>query len=185
VDDHPSSLLRRPTALSRLLRTESQARGENGCQAARAAAASFSVFLLTDLTCASGIYVSSPRYVTNDGEAWLQWVNECIVTGVRPSARGARWLTRCVRTQHLVRGDVLVADNASIHWDEQIQDDLNDLLDTNGVRLMFCGCVVRAKWLFGCKRESMTTILTIARVGGSPLRFFNSCAARIFSVKWF
>jgi hypothetical protein len=46
-------------------------------------------------------------------------------------------LLTSVSSQHLVRGDVLVVDNSSLHHDSDIEDELYALLDARAIRLVY------------------------------------------------
>lgn len=79
----------------------------------------YTVTVLTNLANPAGFVMSNPRSATNTAVDFLAF------------------LLQLVDEQHLVAGDVLVCDNASIHFADDIQLPLALLLQTAGVRLMF------------------------------------------------
>ena len=74
---------------------------------------------MTSLSHPRGMVCSTPRIATNTALSFLQFIAELVAN------------------QHLVAGDVLVLDNAAIHYADDIQIPLNFLLQATGVRLLF------------------------------------------------
>jgi transposase len=99
-------------------------------------AATFGVFLLTSLSSENGVYVSNPTFGNNTGETFLNWVEECILTQVSSSS-AVRSVAHRPSLQNLVRGDTLVCDNSRLHHAQEIVQDFHDLLDANGIRLVY------------------------------------------------
>ena len=79
----------------------------------------YNITLLTSLTHPSGYVVSNPRTATNTALDFLSFLVDLVQAG------------------HLVSGDVLVCDNASIHFAAEIQAPLELLLAVTGIRLLF------------------------------------------------
>jgi transposase len=75
--------------------------------------------VLTSLSLPHGLVCSTPRTSTNTALDFLQFVSELVAN------------------KHLVAGDILVCDNASIHYGDEIQIPLDFLLQSTGVRLLF------------------------------------------------
>jgi len=80
---------------------------------------SYTITVLTSLTNPSGFVCSDPRHETNTAADFLNFIITLVLEG------------------HLVAGDVLVCDNASIHYSAEIQAPLDILLLFVGVRLLF------------------------------------------------
>ena len=80
---------------------------------------SYSITLMTSLSHPHGIVCSTPRVATNTALTFLEFI------------------AQLVANQHLVAGDILVLDNAKIHYAEDIQIPLDLLLQATGVRLIF------------------------------------------------
>jgi len=74
---------------------------------------------MTTLTNASGFVCSNPRTETNTAWDFLHFISTLVLD------------------RHLVAGDILLCDNASIHYSAEIQAPLDLLLLFAGVRLIF------------------------------------------------
>ena len=74
---------------------------------------------MTSLTSPGGFVLSAPRTATNTAVDFLIFVVEQVAAG------------------HLVAGDVLICDNAAIHFADEIQGPLELILQLAGVRLLF------------------------------------------------
>lgn len=79
----------------------------------------YNLTIVTALTNGGALSISDLRTDTNDAEDFLSFVLGCIWNGV------------------LVRGDVLICDNASIHRAAEIVDRLEAAIDAAGVRILF------------------------------------------------
>lgn len=80
---------------------------------------SYSVTMMTSLTCERGFAVSDPRVDVNTSWDFLEFVLQQIIDG------------------RLVHGDVLVCDNASIHNAGATLGILNEIFTARGMRLIF------------------------------------------------
>jgi len=79
----------------------------------------YTITVLTSLTHPSGYVISNPRTATNTAVDFLSFLVDLVQAG------------------HLVASDVLVCDNASIHFAVEIQAPLELLLAATGIRLLF------------------------------------------------
>jgi transposase len=80
---------------------------------------SYSITVLTSLTHPNGFIVSNPRRSSNTAIDFFLYMVDLVQEG------------------HLVAGDVLVLDNAAIHFADDIQAPLRNLLTAVGARLLF------------------------------------------------
>jgi transposase len=79
----------------------------------------YTITVLTTLSHPSGFVISNPRTATNTAIDFLAFLVQLVVDG------------------HLTAGDVLICDNASIHFAAEIQAPLQLLLTATGIRLLF------------------------------------------------
>jgi len=79
----------------------------------------FTVTLITTPTCITPVWHSKPSKKSNDQWRFLQFIIDSLAAGA------------------LRAGDVLIGDNAKIHYAEESRDLLELLLDTAQVRLVF------------------------------------------------
>ena len=83
------------------------------------AGTSYSLTALTSLTLPQGFLLSTPRVATNTSYDFLFFIAELVAA------------------RHLTAGDVLICDNASIHFAAEIRVALLSVLAAAGVRLLF------------------------------------------------
>lgn len=79
----------------------------------------YSITLVTSLTHPDGFVISNPRRASNSALDFLMY------------------LTSIVRDGHLAAGDILVCDNAPVHFADDIDQPLRYLLAAAGARLLF------------------------------------------------
>ena len=80
---------------------------------------SYSITVMTSLTHPNGFVVSTPRIDTNTAETFFMYVIDLI------------------SNSDLVSGDILIVDNASIHYGADIRDALDALLGFCNIELIF------------------------------------------------
>lgn len=80
---------------------------------------SYSITVLTSLRHPNGFIVSNPRRASNNAVDFLLYLVDLVAEG------------------HLVAGDVLVLDNAAIHFADEIQAPVRYLMTSIGARLLF------------------------------------------------
>jgi transposase len=80
---------------------------------------SYSITMITSLTCERGYAISDPRVDTNNAWDFLEFLLHQIVDG------------------RLVEGDTLICDNASIHNANDTLGIINDIFTQRGMRLIF------------------------------------------------
>jgi transposase len=80
---------------------------------------SYSITIMTNLFAANGFHISQPRTTSNTAFDFLLFLIELLRDG------------------HLVTGDTLVLDNASIHYTDDIGPVIDSLMTGFGCRLLF------------------------------------------------